>query len=217
MSFDKHWFGTLATLTKEKLDHIVTRPRRVPAVEDLLQEDVVGNDFAELLDLLVRELNERGHQLGTRIRVEPQHVYTYPQGTAYERQKNIGLYGTSPGRLRIGIGFRLEESNSEIALKQLEAFRKPIVENPQGFNELHNCLGGYHELMDDGWYPPDVDTERPSDKFTQRRPGSGGDWMFYGAQLHCKDPAHRWILADISRVAEFAAEVFEVIERTPFG
>lgn len=99
MSFDKRWFGTLATLTKEKLDHIVTRPRRVPAVEDLLQEDVVGNDFAEPLDLLVRELDEHGHQLGTRIRVEPQHVYTYPQGTAYERQKNIGLYGTSPGRL----------------------------------------------------------------------------------------------------------------------
>lgn len=217
MSFDKRWFDALATLTEDKLKRVSTRPRRVPSVENLLEEDLVDPGFAEPLDEFVRELADRGHRLGTRIRTEPKHVYTYPQGTAYKRQKNVGFYGTDSPRIRIGVGLRLEERSSESGLEQLEAFLRPIAENPQAFDDLYDRLGGYSELMSEGWYPPDVDPERPSAKFTERRPGTKGDWMFYGAQLHREDPADRWVLSDVSRVAGFAAEVFEVIERTPFG
>jgi hypothetical protein len=217
MPFNKRWFDTLASLTKDKLSHVSTRSRRVPSVENLLDEDLVGPEFAEPVDELVQELADRGHRLGTRIRVEPQHVYTYPQGTAYKRQKNVGFYGTDSPRMRIGVGLRLEERSSESGVKQLEAFLRPIAENPQAFDDLYHRLGGYSELMNEGWYPPEVDPERPSAKYTERRPETKGDWMFYGAQLSREDPAHRWILADVGRVAGFAAEVFEVIERTPFG
>lgn len=217
MSFDKEWFDSLSDLEENVVDQIIpSSPRRAPRVEEAIEQlsGPPDQEFLAPLVSLVEKLQDRGHIFGSQFRLEGQHVYTYSRGRAYKCQNNIGFWARNSRKMRIGRGLRVG-GPSDLDSDSPRDFVGPIYENSKTFDTLYERLGGYHE--------PDhlsensrVDAGKPSDYFTEQSPMNSG-WMFFGACLNREDPAHRWLFQKVDRVADFAADVLDLIEESPFG
>lgn len=147
MSFDRHFFDELRTLTKplvEQIDPVNFRP----SVTELYNAGIVSHGFLNTLGDLVKGIYKTGFKLSPSFRAYPQHICTFPDGKAFRKQINIGFYaGDDPAHdhVRIGLGFRLNQEISQKGIDEYVDFLGDVAERPAEFDGTLAALGGYAE------------------------------------------------------------------------
>lgn len=210
MPFTSDWFQELAAVDATLLDK-VDPGRYRPTIEEVAnQTGHLSTGFRDASVELVREIHKRGYRLGTSFRVHPGHAYTYEPGRSFQEQLNIGfIAGTDAPRMRIGVGYRTQSSDTA----DLMSFYQTVREHADAFDDL--VLSFRSPYLE----PGQLDASSPSTSILAfvEEARTLPDWLFWGSALYLDRDDDRAILASTDTLADHVADIFGRISASRFG
>lgn len=226
MSFDAAWFDELRGLSEENIQ--VTRERGidayVPHVGELCLDGYLSVKFVEETEDFVRLMGKTSFRFDVPFRAYQRHIVNFPKGRAFRKQWNIAFTaGEIPEEdyVRIGIGFRLSQRESEYmtGIEEYLEFREQARLRAETFDEVFRGLGGYYE--NDDMRPLGASGFAPSgaglSHIVIADSPSPECWRFFGKRLTVRDAEDLSVIRSHERLRDVLVDVFERIKRAGFG